>query len=105
MLGRLLYGKWEYLGWTQLHDVRHGEQCTKENETAVVHYYARVKNQKKRKVTFSTGSASPWMIRSGWYNRSVVPWLEGGDMWKPIQHPVAVRGTLINYLSNKPGTP
>jgi hypothetical protein len=92
MLGRLLYGKWGYLGYTEM------QYCDGDGKTVgIVHFYARDKNQKKRKAVYK-----PEFIKLSsiiYHEKEIVPWLEGGDMWKPILHPVAVKGTIINHLT------
>lgn len=91
--------RWEYLGHSQLVRYAAADKEKKNPEKAgVLHFYAWVNNQKKRKVEYSDGNS---ILKAGnYYQRAIVPWLEGADMWKPIDHPVAVRGTLINHISN-----
>ena len=70
---------------------------------SVVHFYIRDKNEKKRKV--DKRPHDPYWTNWPYYNTETLPWLEGGDMWKPVSHPVAVKGTLINHLTKSPQTP
>jgi hypothetical protein len=95
MFDKWRYGKWRYIGYTELSNKKEPDKTT-----SVVHFYIRDKNEKIRKA--EKVPYDPFWTSWTWYNINIVPWLEGGDMWKPVCHPVAVKGTLINHLTQQP---
>lgn len=99
MFDKWRYGEWRYIGYAELFNKIDPNKTI----THVVHFYVRDKNEKKRKTEI--WPREPYLENWAYYNTKVVPWLEGGDMWKPVSHPVAVKGTLINHLTKSPQTP
>lgn len=89
--------KWVYLGQSELVWVE-GEDKGKPSGT-ILHFYAWQNNMKVRKITCSDNTDN--CKRRPWWHRDIVPWLEGGDIWKPISRPIAVQGNLVNFYNGK----
>ena len=91
--------KWVYLGYTQL-----WADVGKPTERTVcsVHFYAWGNNLKKRKWIIQGGPSytESFLRNQPWYGTKVIPWLNGGDMWKPIQTPIAIAGNLIDFYKD-----
>ena len=96
--------KWVYLGQTALEVVYTDRKTKKEvrpRTEQIVHFYAWQNNMKKRKFTVSGGESLSHFKNDVWYDKNMVPWLEGGDIWKPISKPIAVQGNLVNFYKGQ----
>jgi hypothetical protein len=91
------YGKWRYIGYS---DLVYKSGTKKDQYADTIHFYVRDKNEKIRRIDYSGHSIKNEAHE--FYNQMIVPWLEGGDMWKPVCHPIATKGTIINYVGNQP---
>jgi hypothetical protein len=94
--------KWVYLGQTSLILSYTNRDTNVEVRKAdcMVHFYAWQNNMKKRKYKYA-GPDPDTFERDQWYHKNVVPWLEGGDIWKPIAKPIAVQGNLVNFYKGQ----
>lgn len=90
--------KWVYLGFSEL-------TATKQQKTidiGVVHFWMWQNNNKIRKFDFQSTNYSLSSFKAwNWYQKSMIPWLEGGDIWEPISTPIAVQGNLVNFYNGK----
>lgn len=94
--------KWVYLGQTGLNIVYTNKTTNEEvdQKECFVHFYAWQNNMKKRKYKYG-GPDSSTFEKDPWFHKHMMPWLEGGDMWKPISKPIAVQGNLVNFYNGK----
>ena len=96
--------KWVYLGQSELqhYSIANDTKEKKNIEKAFVHFYAWQNNMKCRKYEFPY--SRDWqqtLEKSEWYHYELIPWLAGGDIWKPIKRPIAVQGNLVNFYNGK----
>lgn len=95
--------RWVYLGYTEVGYVYTEDAPRKKGKkgtAGTMHFWAWANNMKHRKYTWEVvhePCTINWYKRLPGYQTTIIPWLEGGDIWKPIQHPIAVQGDLINF--------
>ena len=80
--------RWVYLGCNTLFYSDYVEK----GYAATVHFYIRNGDQSKRKVEIATvfEYTRRNIVHSQWYQENVVPWLNGGNLWKPIRSPLGI---------------
>src|SRR5262245_5774010 len=74
--------EWVYLGWTE---VSYADQRGKTTNKDTLQFYALTPDLKKRKANYVW--PDQYMKAHGWYQQMVIPWLEGGNLYIPIQNP------------------
>lgn len=72
--------KWDYLGWSEMY---FNDQNGKKARSNTVHFSSR---RGYRKVTYSAPLDSLWKNHA-FYTQSVYPWLQGDNLYGPINHP------------------
>ena len=101
--------KWVYLGQTKLNLVTYNANIKDEKgnpsvintEVEIIQFYAWQNSMKCRKFVISENDTMARFKKDVWYHEHIVPWLEGGDIWKPIKRPIAVQGNLVNFYNGK----
>lgn len=98
--------KWVYIGYSEWKYIYiSGSNKGKNGDAGVMHFYIWKNNDKIRKTRWSQINYlcdEKWTKGVQRYATEIIPWLEGADLWKPIQHPIATQGTVINYAGNQP---
>lgn len=87
--------KWRYLGYTEVSYTYIDDNNRK--STCVIHFYARGSDLMERKVDYDQWTTE--RVKShGWYQKVVVPWKNGANLYSAIQRPSI---WLKNYTEEK----
>lgn len=80
------YNEWHYLGYSEF---RYVDEKKNPVEKFVVHFYGKAENLNKREVRFIGGDKYDHerAKKHLWYQKNVVPWVYGGNLWAPILSP------------------
>lgn len=76
---------WNYLGWSE---PKYSNNKGKTTESCVVHFYVDAADDSNRKVEHDQWSHSK-MKTHPFYQKRVIPWLNGEDIYVPVYNPAS----------------